>query len=251
MKFSMRLGALLATLLPLTVIGGPSHAAGTLTATTSSLTISSSTSCATFPITWFVTVPDGADNWSISGDIINSAGASVASIFYYEQAAVTQASDSYTLCVPAGTTSYTVSADVESYDNDYPFPGDATIHFSQPLNVTYTPPPPPPPATFKSSVHVKDIVKYRAAHGVKVGFLARLKNSCGCNVTRSLQVQARKHGTWHTLHAYARVTNGFKTVSLTVPYGYDKVRARTPATIIGGDTFRAATSLPFSIPTHP
>lgn len=219
--------ALLGTFL----VSVPAHAAaGTeLTVSTSPLNQSTSASCVTFPLTWFVSVPDGAENWSVSGDIINAAGASSGTVFHYEQAAVTQATENFTLCGSPGVTTYTLAAKVESIDWTYPYTGDRTVQVSTPFTITYTPPPPPPaPVPATTNVRLGDSVRFTLGKR-KVLVRAVLKISysgCGyyCSPQRRSTVQARRRdGSWPGV--------GTSTTSLhrlpfavRVPYRYTHLR---------------------------
>jgi hypothetical protein len=209
-------------------VAAPSEAAGTtLSVSTSPLTIATGTPCVTFPIAWYVSPPDGTDWWDINGDIVTTAGASASDIFEYEDTPVTQATTNYTLCVAPGTTTYTVAATIDSYDDDS-FYNDHELKFSQPLTITYTPPPPPPPptpSTYTTQVRLTGIGKYRGTHRADIDFIVKVTASCGScsNRPRPFTVQGRGRGSWHTLKT-GRVTYGSEFVDIKVPYRYRKLR---------------------------
>ena len=144
-----------------------------ITVSTTAPTATTTGACVSLPVTYYVAVSGtGVDDWGIDGDIISSAGASVDSVFEYEQAAVTQASNTYTLCgLVDGTNSFRLVATAEAYDwestNDY----KRTIYLDLPITITktvYVPPPPAPVVTnCATSVSLHDTISESVKAGKK------------------------------------------------------------------------------------
>ena len=239
------------------VVPAASQAAGpTLTVTTSALDRTTSTACVALPITWYVSVPDGASNWLVDGDIIDSVGASRASIFEYEQAAVTQASGSYQLCVPEGVTTFRLVADVTSSDYTYPYTGDQTVRVDSTFTITrpaYVPPPPPAPITVRTTAKLGTSPTWIKRDGyARLGDVLKAKYPCGsyCGPTRRIKLEGLRAGRWAKIGTMMWESS-FIYLSANVKYKYTKVRVFFPAKTIGSVTWTAATTNAVRVPRRP
>lgn len=223
---------LLALVAGLTITATPAQAVpdGPLAVSTSSLSIATSSSCATFPITWYLnSAPSGVDTWSVDGDIVDGAGASRGWIFEYESLPVSQAGASFTLCgLAEGANSFTVAADVDAWTPDYDM---YSTRFAGTLTVTRTTPPPPPPVVFATRM-VLNGDPFWIKRGTHARLIASIEFRGPCVVgKRSLTLSGRRSdGPWKLIGKTTVNSAERTSARARVPYSFRKVRFEVAAT---------------------
>ena len=218
---------------------------GPLAVTTSSLSTSTSTSCATVPITWYLTsAPSDVDTWSVDGDIVDLGGASRGWIFHYEKLPVTQAGDTYTICgLVEGANTFTVAADVDAWTPSYTM---YSTRFTGTLTITRTTPPPPPPPVFNTRMIVAGSPSWTERPDF-ARLLARIEfRGYACKTGRRELILAGRRGAgdWKVIGKTKVDSAHPTTVTAKVGYSFRKVRFETTAT--PGCT--ADTTLPLRVP---
>lgn len=218
---------------------------GPLTVTTSSMTIGTTTSCATFPITWYLkSAPIDVSTWAIDGDIVDSAGASRGSIFEYESLPVTQATSSYTVCnLPEGPSTFTVAADVDAWSSS--FYSHYAIKGSTTLTITRTTPPPPPPVIINTQMVIdgKPTWFERRTYA-RIGALLEFRGACASGARDVTMTGRKASGGWRKLASWTVDETAY--LKAKVPYSFRKVRFETTATSV----CTADTTLPVKVPSR-
>ncbi|WP_457189544.1 hypothetical protein [Nocardioides sp. P5_E3] len=127
----------------------PAQAAGAdLTVTHSVADVSTTSSTVELPVTWNVSLPDGATEWTVSAWTTDASGTWPAGTWSPESrqpASVTTATTQHRLGVLEGVTNLRIRATIKSIDTTEPYTGNRTFVVDQPFTVTRTSPPPPPP----------------------------------------------------------------------------------------------------------
>jgi hypothetical protein len=218
--------------------------AGPLAVTTSSLSITTNYSCASVPLTWYLTsAPSGVDTWSVEGDIVDSTGASRGWIFEYEKLPVTQAGETFSICgLAEGTNTYTVAADVDAWTPSYTM---YSTRFVNTLTVTRTTPPPPPPTPPAASTISFDgkPIWFKRATYARIGALAKVQSLC--TGERTITLSGLRNGAWRPLRTRAGYSSAY--LRARVPYSFRHVRVEVAATA----RCQAAISRNVSVPKKP
>lgn len=203
---------------------------GPLAVTTSSLAIATSYSCASVPLTWYLSsAPEGVDTWYVGGDIVDGTGASRGLIFEYEQLPVTQASDTFSICnLAEGVNTFTVAVDVDAWTPSFTM---YSTRFVSTLTITRTtpaPPPPPPPAPpAATSVRFDGRpIWFERSKYARIGALVEITSTC--SEPRTVTLAASKGGGWRALGSDRGYSSAY--LKVRVPYKYKRVRLEVAGT---------------------
>lgn len=219
---------------------------GQLAVTTSPLTISTTSTCATLPLTWTLTsAPAGVTSWSVDGDIVDAAGASRGSIFEYERLPVTQAGEAFQICnLPEGVSTFNVAADIDAWTADYT---TYSTRFLGTLTVTRTTPPPPVIEQDKTRVTWVGKPSWEKWKSVaQLDAKVNVKSECYDRRGVSLMGQRRPGGPWKKLIG-SRLDSGRVEIAYPVKYIYKRVRIEVAETLL----CEGATSRSLVVPKKP
>jgi hypothetical protein len=237
--------ALLIASATLTAAPATAVTTGPLAVSTSPLSINTSSSCATVPITWYLTsAPSGVTTWTVDGDIVDSAGASRGWIFEYENLPVTQAGESFQMCgLAEGTTSFTVAADIDAWTSEYTM---YSTRFVGSLTVTRTtppPPPPPPPVTINTRMVVDGApIWFMRRTYARIGAVIEFRGPCSSGRRDVTMSGKRSAGGWKRITGWTVDETAY--LKARVPHSFRTVRFETTATQV----CTADTTLPLKVP---